>query len=73
MVAEALESNQISEAYEAPSDNRPAASNIKGGLFFRSEPPRPHMKGNENRKRGWCQWVELNHRPTVYEAVALTD
>ena len=22
----------------------------EGGVFFRSEPPRPHMKGNENRK-----------------------
>ena len=28
--------------------------NIQGGMFFRSEPPRPHMKGNENRnKKRW--------------------
>ena len=25
--------------------------NIQGGIFFRSEPPRPHMKGNENRNQ----------------------
>ena len=24
--------------------------NIRGGMFFRSEPPRPHMKGNEPQK-----------------------
>ena len=45
----------------------------KGGMFFRSEPPRPHMKGNENRLCGWCQWVGSNHRPMTYEAIALTD
>ena len=28
---------------------------FKGGIFFRSEPPRPHMKGNENRISGWYQ------------------
>jgi hypothetical protein len=22
-------------------------------MLFRSEPPRPHMKGNENRISGW--------------------
>jgi hypothetical protein len=32
LVAEALESNQISEVYETPSDYRPAASNIKGSF-----------------------------------------
>ena len=46
---------------------------FKGGIFFRSEPPRPHMKGNENRISGWCQWVGSNHRPMTYEAIALTN
>ena len=26
---------------------------IQRGKFIRSEPPRPHMKGNENRNCGW--------------------
>ena len=39
----------------------------KGGIFFRSEPPRPHMKGNENRIGGWCLRADLNHRQAGYE------
>ena len=46
---------------------------IKGGLFFRSEPPRPHMKGNENRLSGWYQRWELNPRPPPYEGGALNQ
>ena len=38
----------------------------KGGIFFRSEPPRPHMKGNENRFCGWYSgrlWLVRVHDP----------
>ena len=38
----------------------------KGGMFFRSEPPRPHMKGNENRFCGWYSgrlWLVRVHDP----------
>ena len=46
---------------------------FKGGIFFRSEPPRPHMKGNENRISGWYQRWESNSRPLPYEGSALTN
>ena len=46
---------------------------FKGGIFFRSEPPRPHMKGNENRISGWYQRWELNPRPPPYEGGALNQ
>ena len=42
-------------------------------MFFRSEPPRPHMKGNENRSSGWYQRWDLNPRPPTYEAGALNQ
>jgi hypothetical protein len=35
-------------------------------MFFRSEPPRPHMKGNENRSSGWYSgrlWLVRVHDP----------
>ena len=49
LVAEALESNQISEVYETPSDYRPAASYIKMGSY--KVMPRTVWKEMKNRSK----------------------
>ena len=60
------DSNRKSPAYEAGELPISLPRNIQGGIFFRSEPPRPHMKGNENRISGWHSgrlWLVRVHDP----------
>lgn len=46
-----VDSNHRSPAYEASEIGLFSTLQYQGGIFFRSEPPRPHMKGNENRNQ----------------------